>query len=167
MFRAIPEVNRICAMADRGRRYRLHKEALAKIKSPVKRTQSACQTLPRKPLGGKARKEEQERITQENKKMLKAIITMSPTVNRAEMKEFELDHQHQVARKVHVNQYGFVSDKRNSVGKRKKTDPLPSLPDATDKPEEPLFETELEAKQTKQETTESEEAAPAPGTQDE
>lgn len=167
MFRAIPEVNRICAMADRGRRYRLHKEALAKIKSPQKRSQSACQNVPMKPLGGKARREEQERITQENKKMLKAIINMSPTVNRAEMKEFELDHQQQVARKVHVNQYGFVPDKRNSVGKRKRTEPLPSLPDVNEKQNEPLFETELEEKQTKKETTEEEASAPPADAQNE
>ncbi|OHT06711.1 hypothetical protein TRFO_25172 [Tritrichomonas foetus] len=114
MYRAIPEVNRICAMADRSRRYRLHQEALLKLKAKPgnanpKAKSALQQTKVVRPysLRGKAQKEEQERITYENKKIMKAICNLDPTINRAEFYEHEIDHKHQVSRMSNVNKCGF------------------------------------------------------------
>lgn len=102
MYRAIPEANRICAMADRGRRYRLHQEALQKIKNKPNKNRSKSQMngKPQRPysLKGKVQKEEKERINHENQKMVKAIIEQEPTISRSDFIEQEMDHQHQVAR---------------------------------------------------------------------
>lgn len=144
MYRAIPEVNRICAMADRGRSYRLHQQALARIKNrpatfknsdgisnngsiPSYAGSSANDdgksTYSRSTaLLSKAQKEKQLQIYNENQKILKAIEYQSPTICRADLYEHELDHQRQVSRMTGKTEiYGFpVSKDKNSANLNKK-----------------------------------------------
>lgn len=116
MFRAIPEVSRICSMQERSRQYKLHLEALQKIKNQnaIKRAASAQANLMKKPLRpvslhGKAQREEQQRITYENEKMYHAIVYRTSYINRADFLEHERDHEHQVWRMTHkgIGSYGF------------------------------------------------------------
>lgn len=136
MFRAIPEVSRICSMQERSRQYKLHLEALQKIKNQnaIKRAASAQNKLLNKPLRpvslhGKAQREEQQRITYENEKMYHAIVYRTSYINRADFFEHERDHEHQVWRMTHngVGSYGFsdpnAKKKRQDDYKFSKTEP--------------------------------------------
>ena len=114
MYRAIPEVSRICSMQDRSRKYKIHLDTLNKIKKSANRTLYALPGLrgdlqfkPRV-MRGRAQREKHERINQENKKMVNAIVYRQASINRADLKEHERDHEHQVARMTKRNHpYGF------------------------------------------------------------
>ena len=127
MFRAIPEVSHICAMADRGRQYRLHQEALAKIQGRSKsknvpRAKSSICGQPLRPysLKGKAQKEEQMRIDHENQKMKNALLQCNPTLTRKELEVLDRDHRHQVKRMAGFRRevYGFPTQEKLSNTKR-------------------------------------------------
>ncbi|KAK8894972.1 hypothetical protein M9Y10_023414 [Tritrichomonas musculus] len=144
MYRAIPEVNRICAMAERGRSYKLHQQALARIKNrPATFKQSDsmnnCGAIPSyagsttngdaksnctrsTSLLSKAQKEKQLQIYNENQKILKAIEYQSPTICRADFFEHELDHERQVSRMTGKPEiYGFpVTKESNKANLNKK-----------------------------------------------
>ncbi|OHT04307.1 hypothetical protein TRFO_28183 [Tritrichomonas foetus] len=128
MYRAIPEINRICAMQDRDRRYRLHKEALKKIRqtstprnqSPAKSKSSLERTNSQKSLCKKVSRDESLKIAYENQKMMNTINKLEPTINRNELFEHELNHKKQVARLTQNDySYGFVN-KPSTPNKRVK-----------------------------------------------
>ena len=134
-------------MADRGRSYRLHQEALARIKN---RPSSYKNSGARSNMGAipsyagssanddgnsnyarsisllsKAQKEKQIQIYNENQKILRAIEYQSPTICRADFYEHELDHQRQVSRMTGKQEiYGFPSAKdanRGNINKKNKS----------------------------------------------
>ena len=140
MYRAIPEVNRICCQAARDRAYQQHINALKNMKSSVDtRKPQTPQTIgrnykkyendkircsnilrdntrlenkmreiqkqehfprvvPQRPftLQGQAQKDEIVRIDKENAKLLKAIETRKPTLNRTEWTRHRIDHTYQL-----------------------------------------------------------------------
>ena len=104
MYKSIPEVNRLCAISDRARQYRLHKEALKRIEAGQyqnsnRKTRSNLAAHPlKRTLHGKAQKMEQERISYENKKILDAMEKREPTINLADFQELQMEHERQVAR---------------------------------------------------------------------
>lgn len=142
MFRALPEVNRICSKAARDRAYEQHLAALRNMKASVntrkpqtpqsigrnykryENEKQRCSTvlkdnqrlegkmhdiqkqehfprvLPQRPytLQGQAQKDEMARIDYENKKLLKAIETRKPTLNRTEWTRHRLDHTYQITK---------------------------------------------------------------------
>ena len=112
MYRAIPEVSRICSMQERSRQYKLHLEALQKIKkqNPRQRALSA-QSNPyhKTSLRGGSKREEQKRITYENQKMYNAILYRPSYINHYDFIAHERDHEHQVARMTQMRSgtYGF------------------------------------------------------------
>ena len=116
MYRAIPEVSRICSMQERTRQYKLHLEALQKIKkqSPQKRALSAQANLGLKPLRkgtlrGSSKREEQKRITHENQKMYNAILYRPSYINHYDFITHQKDHEYQMARMAQHRggTYGF------------------------------------------------------------
>lgn len=101
-------------MNDRARQFRLHKEALERIKKSKSRANTQkTKGMDRKTLHGKYQKEEQDRITRENAKMVRAIKYCSPVIDRVEFYEHELDHEHQVQRMTSkpIN-YGYEIEQR-------------------------------------------------------
>ncbi|EAX87535.1 Splicing factor, putative, partial [Trichomonas vaginalis G3] len=142
MFRALPEVNRICSKAARDRAYEQHLAALRNMKPLVntrkpqtpqsigrnckryENEKQRCSTvlkdnqrlegkmhdiqkqehfprvLPQRPytLQGQYQKDEMARIDYENKKLLKAIETRKPTLNRTEWTRHRLDHTYQITK---------------------------------------------------------------------
>lgn len=136
MYRAIPEVNRICSMADRARKYKQHQEALSKIKNRPKPRSNSVMDKPMRPysLHGKAQKEELMRINVENKKMYNAILYRSSIINRADFKEHEMDHQHQVSRMTqHPENYGYVPNENKKKETSSKASELPEIDEITTK----------------------------------
>ena len=130
MYRAIPEINRICAIQDRNRRYRIHQETLKKIsntppsnqvisKYPNQRSHSPSSLARRCP------REELYRINQENQKMKNAIANQSSAFNRKDLSELEKDHKRQVARLLQSDySYGF----NNNINKKRAQSKLSATP---------------------------------------
>jgi len=116
MHRAIPEVNKICTMAERTRQYKLHLEALAKIKTKKAEVvnQPSSELPKRVSLRERSFKVESEKIAYENNKMFKAMIYQAPTLSRADFIAHEIEHKHQVNRMVTVAPY-LNQEKRKSA----------------------------------------------------
>lgn len=155
MFRAIPEVSHICSMADRGRQYRLHQEALEKIKGRSKskiavRSKSSICGQPLRPysLKGKVQKEEQMRIEQENLKMKNALLKCNPTINRKELQVLDKDHQHQVKRMAGFRRevYGFPTEEKLTNTKRPMRKPSELQTTKVEEDEQPQQMTTTKAK---------------------
>ena len=142
MYRAIPEVNRICCQAARDRAYQQHIQALRNMKSSVdtrkpktpqtigrnykkyendkircttilrdntrlenkmreiQKQEHFPRTIPQRPftLQGQYQKDEMNRIDKENAKLLKAIETRKPVLNRTEWTRHRLDHTYQITK---------------------------------------------------------------------
>ena len=142
MYRAIPEVNRICCQAARDRAYQQHIQALRNMKSSVdtrkpqtpqtigrnykkyendkircttilrdntrlenkmreiQKQEHFPRTVPQRPftLQGQYQKDEMNRIDKENEKLLKAIQTRKPVLNRTEWTRHRLDHTYQITK---------------------------------------------------------------------
>lgn len=130
MYKSIPEVNRLCAISDRARQYRLHKEALKRIEAgsygqngPKKCRSNLAEHPLKRTLHGKAQKQEQERINYENKKILNAMEKREPTINLADFQELQIEHERQVARLTGKPAiYGFPTQ-----SKSKPRSKLPSI----------------------------------------
>ena len=139
MYRAIPEVNRICSMAERGRQYRLHQEALARIRNRSLSANNARQYGLDKPKGvcprqasilSKAQKDKQHRIYTENQRILKAIEYQSPTICLADFIEHEQEHERQVSRLTgHQEMYGFPisNSKKDKLKQKQKIQKMKAL----------------------------------------
>ena len=130
MYRAIPEINRICAMQDRSRRYKMHQETLKKIRntSPshlsMSNNQHQRSNSPKSYLR-KGTHEEAYRINHENQKMKNAIANQSSALNRKDFNELDIDHKKQVARLLQSDySYGF----NNNIHKKRAQSKLSSTP---------------------------------------
>lgn len=125
MYRAIPEINRICAMQDRNRQYRMHQENLKKIRNTSPSHQNVPRSSSPKSFSRKGSREETYRINQENQKMKNAIANQSSMLNRKEFNKLDMEHKKQVARLLQSDySYGF----NNSIHKRRTQSKLCSIP---------------------------------------
>jgi hypothetical protein len=116
MYRAIPEASVLCAMADRARSYRLHREALAKIAArPSKGLLHQPLRERRSPGRAHLLREDRARVASENVKMKDALAHCRPTFSRVEFEQHERDHKKQVRRKqAHVKEvYGFPTEQES------------------------------------------------------
>lgn len=115
MYRAIPEVSKLCSMQSRSRQYKLHLEALNRIRAKSAQPSNAVNrhAKTQSALKAKARREELAKINYENQKMKNAIVYRPSYINRADFKAHELDHEHQVARMTgQIYSYGFDESKK-------------------------------------------------------
>lgn len=150
MFRAIPEVSRICSMQERSLKYKQHLDALNRIRAkpsdlgpkPLNRTRARSYN---DTLRGKARREELARINYENQKMKHAIVYRPSSINRADFKAHELDHEYQVQRLTgNAYSYGFqpTKHKRYHSSLNQTLEPMPSETKPKDTPTEEVTEPE-------------------------
>lgn len=130
MYRAIPEINRICAIQDRNRRYRIHQETLKKIQNTTP-THQVISKFPNQrshspsSFARRCSREELYRINQENQKLKNAIANQSSAFNRKELSELDMDHKRQVARLLQSDySYGF----NNCASKRRAQSKLSATP---------------------------------------
>jgi hypothetical protein len=116
MYRALPESNTLCAMADRARSYKLHTEALARIAArpsqwvlhqPLRARRSFVRT--------RAQRDDRARLASENIKIKDAVTHCRPTLSRVEFAQHERDHEKQLKRKqAHVKEvYGFPTEQES------------------------------------------------------
>jgi hypothetical protein len=89
MYRRILEVSRICARVDRERSYRLHKEALAKIKGkPGRKTKSTLSQGRRAAVTSEQQKQTQSTNTMTRQTQNSTdIVVITPTFEHGKMRD--------------------------------------------------------------------------------